>query len=301
MADNKTEQQAYDEAWSEDESLPQEAAEQDVPEEESPGVAVVISAAPEGEDDAPDSQAAAVEEAAEGESPTEQAAEGGAGEAAEEMTPEEVQKQKSWEGRLKKREEELSARAAELESASAAPAAPAAPEASPENISAVEAKFAEDFGPDFIGDLKTLIQHYAGSAAGDFGKGFESKLAGLANGIQSALQSMHESAILDAHPDLDDVVASEAFQKWLESKDEDKRNTAVNVLAKGMWPQIIRLVATFKDENKAGAEQAGPAEETTEENDPFDESPIASPASVALRMPSKPGNDADEYERAWEE
>lgn len=304
MAKTDNEAKQYEDAWGE-EALPQEAPAQDpaADAEGGPGLAVVIAAAPEGEDVSADTQAEAVEEAAEGETVAEQAAEGEPGEAAEELTPEELQRQKSWEGRLRKREEELAAKVAALEAAPASEAAATAPD----DIAAIEARFGEDFGPDFIGDLKALIQHYAGSAAGELGKGFDAKLQELAGGIQSALQSMHESAILDAHPDLDDVVGSESFKQWLASKDEDKRATAVNVLTKGMWPQIIRLVATYKDETKAGAVAEedpfanAPAAAASEAPDPFEDSAIAAPASVAIRMPGKPGSEKDEFDAAWEE
>lgn len=246
----------------------------------APGLAIVIGAAPE--------------------DGTQPAAEGGKGPGKDqpaapegistEESPEEVQRRKSWEGRLRKREEELNAKASELEAAKAALPAPAS-----EDIAAVVASLNNDFGEDFVSRLLSIIKAEAGTAADAAAGKIHGEVEGLAKSIQAALQGMHESAILDAHPDLDDIVSSDAFKQWLSGKDEDKRSSAEAVLQHGMWPQVIRLVQTYKDETKAPAEP-----EPAEERDPFDDAPLAPPASVAVRLPDKPV-DANDFDAAWDD
>jgi hypothetical protein len=309
----KPEEDDFDAAWSEASASPQEQSEQapDAGAEDSgsPDLAIVI-ASPEGKTDAEEATETPAEEMQEGAAgeaaeaaPAEQSAVEPAASAEEAMTPEEVQKEKSWAGRLSKREEELKARAADLEAREASiPPAPSA------DVAEIESRIADQYGEEFVNDIRSLVIAYGKGMSEDLNKSFDARFGEFSGAIQSALQAMHESAILDAHPDLDDIVSSQAFKDWLMSKDEDKRNSAIAVLTKGMWPQIIRLVATYKDESKASAvdqtEEEMPeaaAADPANEIDPFDEAAVDAPASVAMRMPSKADGTKDDFDSAWDE
>ena len=279
----KTEEQMYDEAWGEE--APGETAEQapDAGGGEdagAPGLAIVIGAEP--------AEAPAEEGAAE--SPAEEAM------AEEAETPEEEQRRKSWEGRQKKRDDELAARAAELDARAAEleAAKAALPVAATGDIAEIVARLNDDFGEDFVSNLLAVIDARAGDAAGKVG----SRVDQLSRSIQAALQGMHESAILEAHPDMDDIVGSDEFKAWLDGQDEEKRASAEAVMKHGMWPQIIRLVQTFKDQ-RGSAEVAPTETPDTELPDPFDEA-AAPPASAAVRLPSAAAA-ADDFDAAWDE
>jgi hypothetical protein len=212
----------FDAAWDEASGEPGAEVAEQAPDADgggdagAPDLAVVIAAAPEGMEQ------------------SEAAAEAPAGEEAEEAeTPEDVQRRKSWEGRLKKQEEDLATQRSELDAAKAA-----LPAAATGDVAEIVESLNQDFGEDFVAKIIRLIEAKAGDAAG----AVRGEVESLAQSIQSALQAMHESAILEAHPDLDDVVGSDAFKQWLDGKDEDKRSSAEAVMARGMWPQIIRLV-----------------------------------------------------------
>ena len=292
MAQGQDKQDAakgFDESWEEANAQPGAQTDEQAPaapegeDAGAPGLAIVIGAAPE------EGEPASAEAGGDkGKSEAPAAPEGApAGE-----SPEEAQRRKSWEGRLKKREEALSAKESELAAAKAALPAPASGD-----VAAVVASLNEDFGEDFVSRLRTIIKADASTAADAVAGKIHGEVEGLAQSIQAALQGMHESAILDVHPDLDDVVSSDAFKQWLSGKDEDKRSSAEAVLQHGMWPQVIRLVQTYKDETKSQA-PAEPAAE--EERDPFDDAPPAPPASVAVRLPDKPA-DASDFDAAWDE
>lgn len=300
MADNKTPDQEFDDAWNESTAEPSAAAEDTgAPDAEStedagaPALAIVVAPA--------DEQAAtANEEAGEAETPAEQKSEGPAGEAAEAHaeeqaeTPEEAQKRKSWEGRLKVREAELASREAELKSKEAALPAPATGD-----IAAIVAKLNDQFGEDFVSDLLAIMDAKCGDA---YGKA-HGEVMGLQQSIQSALYAMHQSAILDAHPDLDDVLKSDGFKFWLEGQPEDKKESAQAVMERGMWPQIIRLIATYKAETAKPAEgEAAPVEEpvspTAQTEDPWSEMPPATPASAPVRVADTKAA-ADDFDAAW--
>lgn len=318
---------AFDKAFDDITAQPAASAEQN-PDVESggdagaPDLAVVI-ATPAA---APD----AAEEAAE--SPAEQKAEGAAGEALE--SPDgstklkgdgkDEDRLKSWEGRLKVLEAELKAREEALKASPESPAeeaseSPTAEQAetefaqavseiakaeTPEEIKAIQEKYAGDFGPDFVDDLMKLIGFASEERFGPMRKEFGSRLDGLQHGVQSALQSMHESAISDAHPDLQDIVGSPQFAEWIKSLPNDKKAAAIEVLQRGMWPQVIRLIKTYKDAQAEAESAKKPAEEPAaqeaapEEADPFADAPVSTPASANVRMPDKAEGD-DSYEATF--
>jgi len=306
---------AFDKAFDEIAAQPAVSAEQNPDVDTSgdagaPDLAIVVSAPVA----APD----AAEEAAE--SPAEQKAEGATGEALESADGQtklkgdgkDEDRLKSWEGRLKALEAELKAREEAMKSMPESPAkeageTPAAEQAetevaqaiseiakaeTPEEIKAIQEKYAGDFGPDFVDDLMKLIGFASEQRFGPMRKEFGSRLDGLQQGVQSALQSMHESAISDAYPDLQDIVSSPKFAEWVKSLPEDKRTAAVEVLQRGMWPQVIRLIKNYKDaqaeaDKKPAEEPAAAQEAKPEEVDPFADAPVSTPASANVRMPDK--------------
>jgi hypothetical protein len=116
--------------------------------------------------------------------PEDEAMAGGEPAAEEPMDPKDIQREKSWEGRLKAREEELRMREEALAAGGSKPAAPAAEapgdamedagEAVVDMAAAVNAgemtaeqamkTLEEDFGPEFVKMLDVLVSAKAGSA-----------------------------------------------------------------------------------------------------------------------------------------
>ncbi len=235
--------------------------------------------------------------------------------------PRELQRMKSWEGRLKARERELEARAAELEALAAGtkPGAQAAAtdepgeggeavkdgqpqtptEAVEEAVEAVQdgemtveqamATLTEDFGPEFARMLKVLIkaeaQTEASQVAGKVGQDIES----LVSAIKDDKARSHFEAISDAHPDFNELADSEDMLAYLDGLDEAAKADAMRVMENGSTRQVIRMLDKFKDWKAAqNAPAAGEVPDTP-----------AAPAAPAVQSgPSDEAVDAAEGVRS---
>lgn len=296
---------------------------------------------------------AAAAAAAEGEQPTgDAAAEGGemavdeganAGDqAGDEMPtdPKELQRMKSWEGRLKARERELEARAAELEAlaAGAKPGAQASAadepgegdepgdggqpqtptEAVEEAVEAVQdgemtveqamATLTEDFGPEFARMLKVLIKAEAQTEAGQVAGRVSQDIESLVSAIKDDKARSHFEAIADAHPDFNEVSNSEDMTAYLDSLEGDEKAEAMRVIESGSTSQVIRMLDKFKDwratQNVPAVDGKPAADEPlpAEPSGPSDEAVDAAEGvrSTGLRLPEQPTR-SDDYEKAWEQ
>ena len=240
--------------------------------------------------------------------------------------PKEIQRKKSWEGRLRKREEELAALAAELEAKKAAPAAPAEPmivddatdssrekavEAVEDAIEAVEdgemtpeqamKTLSEDFGPEFAKMLKVLMKAEVSSEV--------SKVAGDVDSLIEAIKDdkarSHFEAIADKHPDFHELGASDEMKAYLDGMSDEDRQAAMQVVEGGSTRQVIKFLDKFKEWQAAN--QPAPAAETEAEQPSMEDSAQQDDAamdaaegvrSTGLRLPTQPGR-SDDYESAW--
>ena len=134
----------------------------------------------------------------------------------EQISPEDLQRQKSWEGRLRKREEELAAREAALGSGGHGEAQSAADDA---EIAEIRQRLTEDFGDEFVGMISKLAAYEARKLAAE---DFDSKLNPIQQTIAQAIQdvhaafeSMHFGAIADAHENFQDIINSPEFGAYI--------------------------------------------------------------------------------------
>lgn len=213
-----------------------------------------------------------------------------------EMSPEEIQRQKSWEGRLKKREEELAAREAAM---SGEPAASVAQEeVGDAEIADIRTQLAEDFGEEFVAMIGKIAAYEARKLASS---GMDERINPINSAIASAIadvteafQSMHMSAIADAHEDFQAIVNSPEFEAYIGGLSGDEQAAAVETINAGTPKQVIGLLnaykaaATIKDEPvDDGIDAALDAAEGVRGN-----SPVQLPGRV-------PVGDDDEYSAAW--
>lgn len=236
--------------------------------------------------------------------------------------PKEIQRKKSWEGRLRKREEELAALAAELEARKATPSAPAeaedatdspreqAVEAVEDAIEAIEngdmtadqaiKTLSEDFGPEFAKMLQVLIKAEAGKVVSKVSEDVDS----LIEAIKDDKARGHFEAIADVHPDFHEIGNSPEMEAYLDGLPEEERAAAGQVIEGGSTRQVIRFLDKFK---KWQAEQA-PAQEEAPVEQPVESAPAEQDESAmdaaegvrstGLRLPAQPGR-SDDYEDAW--
>lgn len=206
-----------------------------------------------------------------------------------EMSPEDVQRQKSWEGRLRKREEELAAREAAL---SEAPAA-----AVDGDIAEIRQRLAEDFGEEFV----TMITAIAASEAKKLAEtDFSERVGSISQTIDSlirdtreAFNAMHFGAIAEAHEDFQEVAESEAFRAWIDGMPEADKARAEAIVQGGSTGQIIKLLSDYKAHAKA-------SEESGAMDDLAMDAAAGVRSSSPVRLPSRSPVGADEeYKAAW--
>ena len=218
-------------------------------------------------------------------------------EQAEQLSPEDLQRQKSWEGRLRKREEELAAREAALGSGNGE-AQQAADDA---EIAEIRQRLTEDFGDEFVGMISKLAAHEARKLAAE---DFDSKLNPIQQTIAQAIQdvhaafeSMHFGAIADAHENFQDIINSPEFGAYINGLSGDEQEAAQAVLEGGTPKQVIGLLNAYKDSLEQKAEQVGPDTSVDDALDAAEGVRGSSPVQLPGRVPV---GDEDEYRAAWD-
>jgi hypothetical protein len=219
----------------------------------------------------------------------------------EQMSPEDMQRKRSWEGRLKKREEEIAAREGAMQ-----------PDIGGETISAVMdrakelrgngeldglvSQFVEDFGLDTVAVMAIVGGALGGkpvSASND--TELASKLDELSANVSEAFSRMHEGAIRDAHEDFAEIAASEQFGNWVTGLDEDQQAKVVEALDNGTAGQIIKVLNDYKASLTPTSEEPA-QEDTSYAEDAAGAVRGSSPLKLPTRAPTSPD---DEYARAW--
>jgi hypothetical protein len=188
-------------------------------------------------------------------------------EAPVDMSPEDIQREKSWEGRLKKREEELAAR-----------------ESSMGNLPKGEAlaKLAEQFGPEFADLLVQVVKEVTPDGSDN--------LMALKEEVTSVIEDLkfsnHQGAIKAAHADAYEIGESEEFGAWCgqqEDADECKR-----IVERGTTSEVISVLSRYKKHLASS--------ETSDAEDAAG----AVRGSAPISLPNRPAAGADdEYSAAW--
>lgn len=254
--------------------------------------------------------------------------------------PKEVQRKNSWEGRLKAREAQLQAMAAELEAKSAA-AGEAPGEAASEalekaaeqaeaggdaamadkveetaekvesgEMSAEDAMkaLAEDFGEPFVKMISAIAKSAASATASEKIGELETATRDIIDHIKDREAKSHFKAIEAAHPDFVEVGKNPAFAEWKAADPERER-----IASSGSADEINAMLSEFKAGGQAGeepaaeaaapavAEAGAPVEQVADDSAPDDELDAAEGVrSAGMQLPAEPGA-ADDYAGAWEE
>lgn len=235
------------------------------------------------------------------------------------------QREKSWDGRLKKREAELKARedaiaareaalsekdgklAAGMEptpeqSEGAEEATEAVVEAakaqSPELAAAI-AKLNDDFGDEFVALIQSVARGAASEAMGgiDLPKArsdVDAAIESLREDFGSSSAEMHFDAIAADHPDFEEVAESEPFKAYIDGLQGDERAAADRAIERGSWRSVVKLLDAYK-----ASLDSKPADGDGE--DPFADADEGVRTTAAVKLPGKPRASSDDYASAWEE
>lgn len=235
----------------------------------------------------------------------------------------EIQRLKSWEGRLKAQQAKLAAAGATteeeqaeavseaIEKAADAADTPADAEAVGQIAEQVESgeltaeqamkQLAEDFGDDFV----KMIEAIAVSKAKEAGAGAASErfaevnksVEAIINDIVDTKAKSHFEAIATAHPDFNDVGNSPEFATWVESLPEADQAEAKRVATAGSAKEIIKLLDGYKaSAQKPEADEQAPMDLTKEAA--MDDAEGV--RSTGMRLPQQPGAAEDDYLGAWD-
>ena len=235
---------------------------------------------------------------------------------AEPTDPKDIQRAKSWEGRLKAREAELKAREDALagghqneevgESMAQEQAEPAVTEALEDAVEKVQsgectadqamANLAGDFGDDFVKMLSVLIDSKASEIAGrtadeKFGQ-VNQKIDGIVGEIIDDKARVHYESISDTHPDFMDIAESPEFKEYIDGMDETQKEAALKTIDSGSSRAIVKLLGDFKASNQT---DESPADNAQEEALSAAEGVRS---SGGLKIPEKP-KASEDYEDAW--
>lgn len=238
----------------------------------------------------------------------------------ESMSAQDIQRQKSWEGRLKAREAELKAReealtqkatptAADPAEAGEDPAEEAGESTQAEAIEDAVEKvqsgeltvdqamktLGQDFGPDFVKMLGFLIEakatEIAGKTADEKVGAVSSRMDGIVNEIVGDKERAHFEGIVDAHPDFAEVAASAEFRDYVENLPASEKEAAMATIETGSARAIVKLLSSYKGSaNKDG------------EPDEVDSKSMDAAEGVrsgGIKIPEKPGISED-YSEAWD-
>lgn len=242
-------------------------------------------------------------------------------------SPEDIQRQKSWEGRLRAREAELAAKEAELKAMAAQlqgvkradggeitpddlepqaheAAEPAQTEAvedaaeqleSGKPVDAVIQSLRDDFGDDFVSAIESLVQAKAAEIAermvGEKVGDVSGALDGVMNELQDRDARAHFQAIAKVHPDFMEVASGEGMQAYLASLPENERQAAEAVIDGGGTEDVIALIEAVKGHGQ-------PQQASAEDDEAL--SNAEGVRSAGMKLPEKP-TQADDYSAAWAE
>lgn len=231
------------------------------------------------------------------------------------MSPEDIQREKSWMGRLKAKEAELKAREEALKGAAPvetpaeeeAPAAEAM-ESAMEKVESGELTFEQamqtlesDFGPDFPKMLSVIAKHIGSQVSDERVGSVRGELDEVVNELRNDKEKSHYETISEAHPDFMDVGASPEFRAYVEGLPGSEQERAMQVINGGTAKQINKLLSDYKAKGQVTTEaDIAPAAPAA---DPVDESALDAAEGVrsaGLKIPEKPAQ-ADDYEAAWNE
>lgn len=235
------------------------------------------------------------------------------------LDPKEEQRRKSWEGRLRAREEEIARREAEMSSRAkpaetaesseseaieeaAATLAEDGDEQGAEAVEEVADKvesgeltadqamkiLAEDFGPEFVKMIEAIASSKAEAAGRQIA---EQATSALGQSVQEIIDNIvddrarsHFEKIADAHPDFDQIAGTPEFSEFAKAYPEGER-----IAENGNARQIVKMLNDFKASSAKQEKAPDPAVDAAE-----------GVRSSGMRLPQQPSK-ANGYEDAWDQ
>ena len=159
----------------------------------------------------------------------------------------ELQRTKSWDGRLSAKDRELAALRQELEAIKAKSAETKDPE-DPTADEAIDA-FLKEF-PELAAPIQKMIEKATKTRSKelvtDIEGRIESKIKPIAQTVQETTVEKHINAIRTAHTDFDEIVQSGNLQTWINEQPGYMQPALQAVYDQGTTKDVIDLIAQYK-------------------------------------------------------
>ena len=206
-----------------------------------------------------------------------------------EETPEEAQRRKSWEGRLRKREEELRAKEQELLALQQQePPKQEEPEIDEDDSEWRELvdELGEDLALKVRNQSKKVTQSALQSEIGKVRQEMRQSIEPLTQQQQESQARQHTQTILQAHPDAFDLVQRGEIQAWVEDQPRYLQPAYQQMVEQGSAEDVVDMLDTFKQSRGKAPQRKAPSQA------------VRSRKGGRVRTAAAP---KDDFDAAWDE
>lgn len=215
----------------------------------------------------------------------------------------ELQRTKSWDGRLSAKDREVAALRDELARTKQEQAAAKAEGADDADDASVTA-FLEEF-PELATPIQKMIERvtkrHGQAVADDMIAKVDRRIAPLAETMQETTVEKHLSTIRAAHSDFEAIVKGDDLQTWITEQPKYMQPSLREVYERGYAEDVVDMLTQYKTARNIGAVDAGPDGQVVEQKD----TARRPSAAVRSRHTAPPVNRAkvaaDDFDGGWAE
>lgn len=197
-------------------------------------------------------------------------------------------KMASWEGRIKKANDEKKAIQAELDALKDSKSDGFKPSEDLDDKELLK-EFLTEF-PDLKKPIQLLASQIADAKFDEHFSKLEPKLKKIETTIQETTEEAHFKAIKDAHSDWTTVVASSAFKEWINSQPTYVNRELVRICESGTASEVVEMLTNYKESTKQKTE-------IVQKKDM--QNLVAVPARSGGPPPNEPAR--NDFDAAWDE
>lgn len=157
-------------------------------------------------------------------------------------------------------------------------------------------QLAADYGPEFVDALNALVERKAREIVEQMGGAYTSeidkRIANIMEETNNGFGLMQQEILMSVADDIEDVLESDEFEKWVASLPEAEKAKARDVIESGTPSQGVKLLKQYKA-SKTQAQQ-GPTPEDVWAED----AAVAVKGKSPVRLPGRPAMSPDDEYRA---
>lgn len=219
----------------------------------------------------------------------------------------ELQRTRSWEGRLSAKDKEIKDLQNQLQNLEQKIQSPSS-DSSAQNVqsdqqqqdsSQAKGELDEFFKeyPELQKPLMTLVNNVVEEKTKQAIGQIEQRFGPVQESVQRQEAEQHKQAIYEAHSDVDSIVQSGQLEKWVEAQPDYISESMKRVIQEGSTEQVIDLLSRFKEATGFG--KTAPAQKQEESASQKKKAAGAVPSHSP--GPKQEGAKKDDYESAWRE